>query len=101
MARTANVIHREGFWSHIAAPAPILLINEFRKKLIDYGCTPRLAFIAFMHAVAVGEIILAPKHTSKNLKSDTTGVFDDDKVLLKDVSGKVINALPLSNKYIE
>lgn len=106
MPKTANSIIRAESWIVITATAPIALVKKFRKALIDSDCTPRQAFIAFMHAVGTGELRLVVKQECKDYRgtgivSDATGVFDDYRALMKTMDGRVVNPLPFSNDFLE
>lgn len=106
MAKTANSIIRQESWATLTASVPPDLLKKFRKALIDSDCTPRQAFITFIHSVAVGEIKVEPQNVCSNYKGrglvfDETGVFDDYRALMKSRDGRILNPMPFNNNFIE
>lgn len=106
MKRTANAIIRSESWVNLSVSVPPELAKKFKKALIDADCLSREALLAFIHSIATGELQVSPQSHCYNrpghgFRSDTSGVFDDDRVLIKTFDGKVINPLPFSNKFLE
>jgi hypothetical protein len=105
MHKTANAIIRQESWPVVTTQAPPDLVKQYKKALIDADVSSRQAMVAFMHAIARGELKVSQNpnvdRPKRGLAYDKSGVFDDYRVLITDARGKILNPMPFANSFVE
>lgn len=102
---SANTLLRKD-WDKFAVRLPVKIVSRYQRELIEARCVSERALLAFCHAVAVGDIKIEnnrfPERGPRlSYRYDNTGVFDDDRCVLKGSDGRILNPTPFTNNFLD